>query len=205
MNIVLLGAPASGKGTQAKKIAQKFNLLHISTGELLRQAIKQNNPLSKEIEGYVQTGRLVPDNLIVEMLSNFLANNNTKNGVLFDGFPRTLNQAEQLDKLAKIDYCLEIDISLDSVLDRVENRWLCGLCGKNYIMKNHNSQLCTCGGKLIKRADDTKEVATNRYNDYLQVKNNIVEFYKKSNTYYRVDGELSIEDTFSQICKIIKV
>ena len=99
MNIVLLGAPASGKGTQAKKIAQKFNLLHISTGELLRNMIAQNNQLSKEIEGYVQKGRLVPDSLIIEVLKDFLANNNIKNGILFDGFPRTLNQAIELAKI----------------------------------------------------------------------------------------------------------
>lgn len=205
MNIVLLGAPASGKGTQAKKIAQKFNLLHISTGQLLRDIIKQKNHLSKEIERYVQTGKLVPDKLIIEVLKDYLAKNDTNNGILFDGFPRTLNQAQELSKLLIIDYCFEIDITLDSVLERVFNRWFCSNCGKNYIMKNHNSEFCTCGSKLIKRADDTKETATIRYNDYLQIKNNIVDFYKKSNTFYRIDGELSINDTFDQICKIIKV
>ena len=206
MNIVLLGAPASGKGTQAKKIAQKFNLLHISTGQLLRDVIKQNNHLSKEIESYVQTGRLVPDSLIIELLKDYLAKVDIKNGILFDGFPRTFNQATELNKLVKIDYCFEIDISLQSAIDRVNERWHCSGCGKNYIMKNHNSKFCSdCGKELVKRADDTKETAIIRYNDYVQIKNNIVDFYKKSKTFYRIDGELSIEDTFGQICKIIKV
>lgn len=206
MNIVLLGAPASGKGTQAKKIAQKFNLLHISTGELLREMIKQNNHLSKEIQSYVQTGRLVPDSLIIDILKKFLKNNNKQNGILFDGFPRTLNQALALEGIVKVDYCFEIDICLDSVIDRVSERWACSGCGKSYIMRKHNSKFCgVCGEPLIKRADDTKETAINRYNDYLKVKNNIVDYYKNQNTFYRIDGELSIDDTFDQICKIIKV
>lgn len=206
MNIVLLGAPASGKGTQAKKIVQKFDLLHISTGQLLRDMIKQNNQFSQEIERYMQTGKLVPDNLMLDMVKNFLANNNTKNGVLFDGFPRTLNQAKQLQKIVDIDYCFEIDVSLKTVLKRVEERWHCSGCGKNFIVTDSNFKHCdSCGSKLIKRADDTKETAIIRYNDYLQVKNNITDFYKKSNKFYSIDGELSINDTFDQMCKIIKV
>lgn len=206
MNIVLIGAPASGKGTQAKKISQKYNLLHISTGQLLRDVIKQNNNLSKEIEGYVQAGKLVPDDLIIKLLKDFLNNTNTKNGILFDGFPRTLNQAEQLQKIVNIDYCFEIAVSLKTVLQRVNERWLCSGCGKNYVLQANNGKNCdVCGKQLVKRADDTEQTANIRFTDYLQIKNNIVDFYKKSNTFYSINGELSIDETFNQICNIIKV
>ena len=206
MNIVLLGGPASGKGTQAKNISQKYNLLHISTGQLLRDIINQNNQLSKTVKGYVQAGKLVPDDIIIDLLKDFLQKNDTKNGILFDGFPRTLNQAKELQKVVKIDYCIEIDVSLKTVLQRVDQRWVCSACGKNHIVSGNASELCNiCGNKLVKRTDDTEQTATNRYNDYLQLKNNIIDFYKKLNTFYRIDGELSIQETFDQICKIIKV
>lgn len=205
MNIVLIGAPASGKGTQSKRLSQEFNLLHISTGELLRQKIKQNDNLSKQLNGYVQKGKLVPDNLIVGLLKDYLEQNNKFDGILFDGFPRTQNQAIELDKLVKIDHCIEIDVSLGCVLDRVSNRFSCKNCGKAYIMSQHKSKICSvCNQQLVQRADDTEQTAKVRYADYLQVKDNIIAHYKNKKVHHYINGEQSADKVFDQICKIIK-
>lgn len=205
MNIVLIGAPASGKGTQAKWLAKEFDLLHISTGELIREVIHQGGALSSKLAEIVQNGNLVPDDVIFEILKNFINSHSTKNGILFDGFPRTLNQAKMLSKIVSVDLAVEIDISLDTVLERVENRYSCANCGAGYIMSVHKSEFCSkCGSKLTKRADDTKEVATNRYNDYLLTKNNIVDYYKKLNKHHLIDGEDTAENVFNKICEVVR-
>ena len=204
MNIVLVGAPASGKGTQAKRISQKYNLLHISTGQLLRDIISEQDELSFKIESYTKKGKLVPDNLILEILKNYLTQNNKFDGILFDGFPRTLNQAEKLSEMLKVNYCFEIGISLETAINRVENRYFCESCNRTYIMSQHQSEFCVCGNKLSQREDDTQQTATTRYNDYLQIKNNIVEFYKNQNIYHYIDGEKTANEVFEQICKILK-
>lgn len=205
MNIVLIGAPASGKGTQAKKLSQEFNLLHISTGQLLRDRASKNDALSAEINRYVQRGKLVPDDLIITLLREYLTQNGKFDGILFDGFPRTQNQAIELDKIVKIDYCFEIDISLASVISRIKNRFHCKNCGKTYIMSQHNSIFCSdCSSELAQRADDTEETAIVRYNDYEQIKNNILQHYKNQNKHHYINGEKTADEVFNSVCKIIK-
>lgn len=205
MNIVLVGAPASGKGTQAKKLANEFNLLHISTGALLRKIISEQSELSNKVKEYVQNGKLVPDNLVIEVLNDHLKTINTQQGILLDGFPRTLFQAEQLDKILNIDFAFEIDISLDVAISRVIDRYVCSGCGAGYIKSQFNKDICDkCGMPLIKRIDDTTETVTERYNDYLLVKNVIINHYKKSNKYYHIDGEKESNEVFNQICGVVK-
>ena len=205
MNIVLIGAPASGKGTQAKILASEFNLLHISTGALLRKILNEDTPLAKDIKKYVQSGKLVPDEIVLSVLKDYLSKTDTKNGVLLDGFPRTINQAELLDGFLQIDFAFEIDISLKTAIDRSSDRYICSGCGAGYIMSKYGKWICDkCGGQIVKRTDDTTETVKTRYNDYLAVQKVIINHYKKSNKYFHIDGEKSSEEVFSEICGVIK-
>lgn len=205
MNVILIGPPASGKGTQAKLITEKFNLVHISTGDLIRNVIEQNNELSNKLKEYVNNGKLVPDNLIIDILKDYLKNINTSKGLLFDGFPRTVFQAMELQKLLDIDYVFEINTSLNSIVKRIENRYICSKCGKGHTKTSKQNLVCDyCNEALTKRADDTKEKVTVRYNDYLKITYPVIEFYKNTKMYKQVDGEKSSHEVFEQICGVIE-
>ena len=205
MNIVLVGPPASGKGTQAKMLAQKFNLVHISTGDLLRNITTQKGKLADEIRALIENGNFVSDELITELLKQHLSQKEKKNGILLDGYPRTLEQAKVLDQFLKIDYVLEFTLSEQSLVDRVLDRYSCSNCGKAFIMSQYKKPDCdVCGHKLTQRADDTEQVARKRYKEYLQKTYPIISFYKDFKGFYKIDSEMSINDVFENVCKVIK-
>lgn len=204
MNIILIGAPASGKGTQANLLAQKFDLLHISTGDMIRDIIRKDGQYSNELKNIIDSGELVPDNLIIDILKMYLNTVDSKKGILFDGFPRTVRQAEELEKIVDIDYVFEIEVSLETVIKRIEQRLICSGCGMSYNSSKHSGDICeSCGGKIKKRTDDTQETVTVRYNNYCQSTYPVVKYFHDKSSYHQIDGEKSTDEVNDQICKII--
>ena len=205
MNIVLVGPPASGKGTQAKMIAQKFDLVHISTGDLLRNIVTQKSGLANQIKALIDNGQMVSDGLITELLKQHLNSIDHKNGILLDGYPRTLAQAKTLNDFFKVDLVFEFTLSEQTLVNRVLDRYVCSKCGKSYIMSEHNSQNCSeCGAKLVQRADDTAEIAKSRYQYYIQKTFPILEFYRELKGFHKLDAEKPIMEVFDEICEIVK-
>ena len=205
MNIILIGPPACGKGTQSKRLKEKFGLNYISTGDLFRQITKQDSDLANEIKSYIDNGRFVPDELTLKLVGEHLKTLDMSKGLLLDGFPRTVYQAKELEKLIKIDYIIEISISRQCIINRVINRAVCSGCGKGFIVSEKSDLFCDeCGKQLVKRKDDTADIAVLRYDDYLQKTYPIVEYYKNNIGYHKIDGEKSMDEITEDICKILE-
>jgi len=203
MNIILIGPPASGKGTQAKKIKDRFNLNYLSTGDMFREISNQNTSLSNEIRSLIDKGKMVPDELTIKLVDEYLKK--STDNILFDGFPRTLYQAIELEKRLNIDYIIEIVVSRDTVSNRIIDRGVCKNCGKVFMLSQIKAKNCDyCGSEIIKRTDDTIEIANARFDDYLQKTYPIIEYYKNKKGYHKVDGKKSADEVFEQICKIIE-
>lgn len=202
MRIVLLGAPGSGKGTQCKSIVDKYGLLHLSSGDILRQERAAGSALGKKAQKFMDAGALVPDDLIIEMMTKAIKKAPAA-GYILDGFPRTVKQAEALDKtLALADKSIDIIINLevnDKVVEsRITGRRSCPKCGAVYHVKNMKPKkdgLCDKDGeKLVQRPDDTIEVVANRLKTYHQQTEPLVEYYKKSGTVFDINAEKDVEE-----------
>lgn len=188
MRIVLLGPPGAGKGTLATAIKDNLGLLHISTGDILREEMKNNTPLGQEAKRYVESGGLVPDELVTRLIKNKLENDpKAKKGFLMDGFPSTLKQAQDLDKILvdlkmPVEWTLCLEASLDVILQRLTGRRVCKSCGAVYHVKNMPSKkegICDkCGGVLYQRTDDNEATITNRMKVYTESTKPIIEYYK---------------------------
>ena len=167
MNIVLLGAPGAGKGTQAVRIAEKYGLVHISTGDIFRANIKDNTPIGQVAKSYIDAGKLVPDEVTCEIVRQRLEKKDVSAGYVLDGFPRNLIQAHELDKFANIDVCLNIDVDEALLLDRICGRRVCS-CGASYHISTLNGEdtCAKCGGKLYARGDDNPETVKARLATY---------------------------------------
>ncbi|MBR4124410.1 MAG: nucleoside monophosphate kinase [Clostridia bacterium] len=205
MNIILIGPPACGKGTQAKRLKELFGLNYISTGDLFRQITKQDSDLANEIRSYIDNGRFVPDELTLKLVEEHFKTLDMSKGLLLDGFPRTVYQAKQLEKLINIDYILEICVSRQCIIKRVIDRGVCGGCGKGFILSQTNGLVCDeCGKDIVKRKDDTEEIAVLRYDDYIQKTYPIIEYFKNHTGYHKIDGEKPINEITKEICKILE-
>ncbi|HAJ77476.1 MAG TPA: adenylate kinase [Clostridiales bacterium] len=211
MNIILIGPPASGKGTQAKLLKEKFGFIHLSTGDLLREISSKQNKLANEIKSLIDNGHFVSDELIIEVVKNklneigYFDNSNFQKEILFDGFPRTVFQAKELEKMVHIDYIFEIDVSKTSIVNRVLDRGLCGICGKSFLLSQTNGKTCdVCGGEIIKRKDDRKDITEERFDEYMSKTYPIIEYFKNHKGYHKIDGEQSTDLVFKEICKLIK-
>ena len=180
MNVVLVGGPGAGKGSLAKFITRDFGAVHISSGDLLRELVKNGSEIGKKIKSHIDGGTLVPDELITEMILTRIGEPDCKRGFILDGFPRTIKQAESLTKAVKINYVVQIDASVETVVARLGGRFMCKKCGTIYNKLWHNVTKCeSCGGELYQRDDDKEETIKKRYNDYLALFNPIVDYYKK--------------------------
>ena len=199
MNIVLIGAPLAGKGTQATLLQQNLGLKHISTGELLREEMRKDTDLGKTVKDYMEKGNLVPDNITIEVLKERLSKSDTKNGVLLDGFPRTLYQAKQLDNIINIDKVVFINVSLENLLKRIAGRYVCSDCKKTNTISEKVTPCIYCGGKLTKRSDDTEETVQKRYATFVKETLPIVEYYKAQNKVIEVIGNTTVEEIYSEI------
>ncbi len=206
MRIILLGAPGAGKGTQAKRLSTKYNLLHISTGDIFRENIKNSTDIGKIAKFYIDKGQLVPDSVTVELVKRRLEKEDCVNqGYLLDGFPRTVEQAIELDKFSKIDIVLNIDVDFNKLVKRITGRRVCPKCGASYHVTTLNGKTdCElCKTPLIMRDDDNEETVIKRIEVYNKQTSPLVEYYGKQGKLKTVDGNLEIDETFNQIVKIL--
>lgn len=205
MNIILLGAPGAGKGTQASKIEQKYSLLHISTGDIFRANIKGGTEIGKLAKSYIDAGKLVPDEVTCDIVKDRLTWDDAKSGYMLDGFPRNLFQAEELDKFAKIDLCLNINVDEALLMDRICGRRVCS-CGESYHISTLNgaTTCAKCGNELYQRADDNPETVKARLETYNTQTAPLIDYYSAQGKLVSVtSGEGSPDDVFADICKIL--
>ena len=212
MKIVMLGAPGAGKGTQANMIAEKYNIPHISTGDIFRANIKNGTELGKEAKGYMDKGQLVPDELTVKLLLDRVAQADCKNGYVLDGFPRTIPQAEVLDgeltkNGEKLDYAIDVDVPDENIIHRMGGRRACLKCGATYHVEYvppKKDGICdVCGSELVLRDDDKPETVKNRLKVYHDQTQPLIEYYTKQNVLHSVDGTQDVNKVFSDITEML--
>ncbi len=213
MKIIMLGAPGAGKGTQAKRIAEKFNIPHISTGDIFRANIKNGTELGKEAKKYMDEGQLVPDELTVRLLLDRVKNDDCRNGYVLDGFPRTIPQAEVLDreleKLGeKVDYAVDVDVPDENIINRMSGRRACLKCGATYhlqYLKPKKDGICdNCGSELVLRDDDKPETVKKRLTVYHEQTQPLIDYYTKAGVLHTVDGTVDPDDVFKAIEEILR-
>ena len=212
MKIIMLGAPGAGKGTQAKMIADKYGVPHISTGDIFRANIKNGTELGMEAKKYMDQGLLVPDELTVRILLDRVAQDDCKNGYVLDGFPRTIPQAEILDsELTKlgdhIDYAINVDVPDENIVKRMSGRRACLTCGATYHIEHvppKKEGICdVCGSELVLRDDDKPETVKNRLNVYHEQTQPLIDFYTEKGVLKTVDGTVPMEEVFTAITAIL--
>ncbi|MDD7510832.1 MAG: adenylate kinase [Peptostreptococcaceae bacterium] len=208
LRTILLGPPGAGKGTQAVKIVEKYHIPHISTGDIFRENIKKGTELGKKAQEYMNRGELVPDDLVIDIATTRLLEDDCKNGFLLDGFPRTVYQAEKLDAFLaangmKLDKVIDIAVEKEELITRLTGRRVCKGCGASYHIVNIPSKqegICdTCGGELFQRADDNVETVTNRIEVYNNQTMPLVDYYEKAGVIVHVDGAESLDNVFNAI------
>ncbi len=212
MKIIMLGAPGAGKGTQAKKIAEKYSIPHISTGDIFRANIKNGTELGIKAKTYMDQGLLVPDELVVDLVVDRLGQDDCANGCVLDGFPRTIPQAEALDAaLTKVgqsvDYAINVEVPDENIVNRMSGRRACVNCGATYHIvyaPTKVENVCdTCQGDLILRDDDKPETVQKRLNVYHEQTQPLIDYYTKKNILVEVDGTVDINDVFAAIVKVL--
>jgi adenylate kinase len=210
MNVVLLGAPGAGKGTQAAALTRELGIVHVATGDLFRKALSEETPLGLMAKSYMEKGELVPDQVTIDMVKERVRQPDCVKGVLFDGFPRTLSQAEALDAMMKgesrtIDYAVYIEVPEEELVRRLSGRWICRKCQTPYHAVTSppktRGQCDACGGELYQRADDKEETVRERLKVFFSQTMPIVDYYEKQSKLLRVDGNQSIDEVGAQILR----
>lgn len=205
MNLIIMGAPGSGKGTQATQICKKHNIPHISTGDILRKNIADGTELGKQAKAYMDAGKLVPDDLVIALIKARFEEPDCKNGFLLDGFPRNSVQAGVLGGIVDIDKAIYLDVDLNKIADRMAGRRVCPACGYSTSVDLAKDGKCKeCGAELIIRDDDRREVVENRLKVYAEQAAPLVEFYKAKGVLVTIDGNKSIDDVNKQIEDALK-
>lgn len=201
MKVILLGAPGAGKGTQAVRLAKRYNIPHISTGDIFRSNIKERTPIGIVAKSYIDKGQLVPDEVTIQIVKERLEKDDCKNGYLLDGFPRTVSQAEALDGFSDIDSVVNIDVPLHKLMRRITGRRVCGKCGESYhIDYLDGSTSCRkCDGELIQRADDNEETVGKRLEVYEKQTAPLIDHYKSKGKLIDIDGDGDIDSVFAAI------
>ena len=212
MKLIMLGAPGAGKGTQAKKIAEKYTIPHISTGDIFRANIKNGTELGKKAKTFMDQGLLIPDELVVDLVVDRVNQEDCKNGYVLDGFPRTIPQAEALDRALaamgqKIDYAINVDVPDENIINRMGGRRACVGCGATYHVVNmppKKEGICDhCGEKLVLREDDKPETVKKRLQVYHDQTKPLIEYYDKKGSLLTVDGTLDINVVFEKITEVL--
>lgn len=213
MNVILLGPPGSGKGTQARRLSEKLKVPQISAGDLLRAAREQKTPLGLKAEGYMTAGKLVPDGLVIEMMRERLARPDSANGFILDGFPRTTGQAEALQKTiasngSRIDHVVSLEVDPAEIVRRLSGRRQCRGCGENFHLSLHpprkEGRCDRCGGELIQRDDDREEVIRRRLEVYQKETSPLIAYYGERGILRSIKGTGSIEEIFREIVKAVQ-
>lgn len=208
MRLVLLGPPGAGKGTQAQRLSREYKLPHISTGDMLREAVKNNTDLGKKANAYMIKGALVPDQLVIEIVKERLIKDDAKKGFILDGFPRTTPQARILDEVLKdagmpLDAVIYFETSDEIVIRRLSGRRVCKNCGANYHVKNippKKEGICdVCGTLLVQREDDKEATVKNRLTVYKKETAELIDYYKSKNILKTVSGDLDVDQTYDSI------
>ncbi len=207
MNLILMGAPGAGKGTQSAKISEKFNIPAIATGDILRGAIKAGTELGKKAKSYIDEGKLVPDEVVIGLIQDYLSTDACKNGFILDGFPRSIPQAEALEAMGvRIDAVLSIEVADEKIVERMSGRRVCA-CGASYhVMYNPPKAegICDkCGAALYVRADDAAETVKNRLSTYHAQTEPLKDFYAKRGLLITVQGQEKVEDTSALVEKAL--
>lgn len=212
MKIIMLGAPGAGKGTQAKKIAEKYDIPHISTGDIFRANIKNNTELGKKAKEYMDQGLLVPDELTCDLVTDRIQKDDCSKGFILDGFPRTIPQAEALDKALNgmgtaMDYAINVDVADDKIIDRMSGRRACLKCGATYhviTIPPKKEGICdNCGSELVQREDDKPETVKKRLDVYHEQTQPLIDFYNNQGILRTVDGTKDFEGVFKDITMIL--
>ncbi|MBC8531589.1 adenylate kinase [Gehongia tenuis] len=206
MKVVFLGPPGAGKGTQAVRISEHFNVPHISTGDIFRKNIKGKTPLGLKVQSYLDQGLLVPDDVTIEILLSRLTEADCQErGYLLDGFPRTLAQAEAVDGKIELDAVINVDVPEEKLLPRLTGRRVCKDCGATYHVSTLQGEACEkCGGPLIQRDDDKEATVLNRLKVYRELTQPLEDFYAEKGLLHTVDGALAIDEVQQAIVDILK-
>ncbi len=206
MKIILLGAPGSGKGTHAQQLTKQLNIPQISTGDIFRKNLKEGTPLGLQVKDILAQGKLVPDEITVAIVKDRLAEPDCANGYILDGFPRSIKQAEELDKFDNIDCAVEIDVDKDAIVRRLSGRRFCPDCnGTFHISTLSDATKCpACGGKLIVREDDKEATVKERLRVYDETTAPLLQYYKAQGKLKTVDGNGTIEEVYAKILKVLQ-
>ncbi len=213
MRLVFLGAPGAGKGTQAKRLVEKYGIPQISTGDLLRAAVAAGTPLGKEAKSYMDRGELVPDSVVLGMVKERLSQDDCKKGFILDGFPRNVTQAEALDKMLAemsmpLDLALNLDVPFEDLMKRLTGRRTCKACGQMYNVYYNppkaEGKCDKCGGELFQRDDDKEETIRKRLEVYKAQTEPLIDYYSKKGILKSVEGTGSIDEIFNNICAILE-
>ena len=200
MNLILMGAPGAGKGTQSERISEKWNIPAVSTGDMLRAAIREGSEMGKTAKNYMDAGQLVPDDVVIGIIKDYLASDKCKNGFILDGFPRSIPQAEALEAMGvKIDKVLNIEVEDEAIIERMSGRRVCSGCGASYHVKYNPSEkenVCDkCGKSLFIRDDDAEDTVKKRLDTYHNQTEPLKAFYDKKGLLVNVKGQEQVEDT----------
>ena len=205
MNVILLGAPGAGKGTQATRISSRYDLPHISTGDIFRENIKNQTEIGVLAKSYIDKGQLVPDEVTCKIVESRLTEKDCENGFLLDGFPRTIAQAEALNEFINVDCVINIDIDLAFLMERLCGRRVCKNCGESYHVStlNGKTDCAKCGGGLYQRKDDNPETVQSRLTVYKNQTAPLIDYYTRKGVIVNVAGEGTPEEVFSLIVKAL--
>ena len=205
MNVIFLGPPGAGKGTQAVRVCERLGIPQISTGDILRRAIKNETPTGLAAKSYIDKGQLVPDSVVIDIVRERLVQDDCKNGYLLDGFPRTVAQAEALEGFAKIDAVVDIDVSDEKLVERLSGRRVCLSCGGTYhVSRLNGSMTCEkCGNELIQRADDKAETVLSRLAVYHAQTEPLIDFYTQRGLLKEIDGAQPMDECYAAIMAVL--